>query len=867
MVKYIVLLLSLTCLSASAQFENYTWVVGAKDVITFDTQSKSPTNSARAGNPDYTLEGAAIANNPQTGETYFYHDGHQIFTKNFVPMIGGGDIGGKIQGSTGQGATIYTLPDCTNKRFIAFSNDADHSVVPFKKGKLYYSIIDMTIGNGVVTTTKNLIRDDLDEGMIVVNDFKGGKSWLVAKLMDQNKMVSIPLSNDYSTLSDKSKHVITSFGNSSDVLNSIYTLKLNPVNNKIAMSGFFPAATVATVDFNLQSGGVSNFSFVDRNALNNKGNAQESYIIDVCWSPDGTKLYAITQKHMSLYQYDFANNKNRTLIIQDPQSSDNGGMKIGPDGKIWVINNTLPVDPANPIGSFNVSRIHNPNQAGGACNLILNDYTLLSNGYFYFPQHAEYDPTEKSVSLVVDGSTQLCEGENRIIQTDKGISWEWNIGSSSSEIKVNQTGVYYCKVTLPNGCVVQSDTVVINVTDLPTVEAGENQTISCGTKVNLEAVGSNGADLQWLGNSLSGASYLNVGQGTYFVTAKISNGLCQVVDSLVVIEEQNNVNFELTPDFAVCKDEEYSVFSNVSGITGNPEYIWDNGSNFSFIEVLEAKSTKIWSLTVTDSDTKCSLTKSMKVTVEELAVSLTSTTDPAFCEGESVDLEISPKTYDALIWNDGQQGMRIRTIYDAGLYSFEMTKGACSVSSNDIEVLVRPTPVAGFYFDSTNIQANELVSFNNKSIGGTNFDWSFGNGMTSNFYSDEASYPNPGSYFVSLSVANDFGCTDQKGRIVNVEKPNEETTVFIPTAFTPGEDNINPRLKVYGIEIKSVQMLVYDRWGQIQFYSPNQLIGWDGDDLGGNPLPGGVYQVLVEVETNKGTTIRKSETVLLHRYN
>ena len=53
-------------------------------------------------------------------------------------------------------------------------------------------------------------------------------------------------------------------------------------------------------------------------------------------------------------------------------------------------------------------------------------------------------------------------------------------------------------------------------------------------------------------------------------------------------------------------------------------------------------------------------------------------------------------------------------------------------------------------------------------------------------------------------------------------------TLFIPTAFSPNGDGINDVFKVMGKGIKSVNLDIYDRWGEKVFGTENKDEGWDG---------------------------------------
>ncbi|WP_214070033.1 gliding motility-associated C-terminal domain-containing protein [Mucilaginibacter sp. dw_454] len=88
--------------------------------------------------------------------------------------------------------------------------------------------------------------------------------------------------------------------------------------------------------------------------------------------------------------------------------------------------------------------------------------------------------------------------------------------------------------------------------------------------------------------------------------------------------------------------------------------------------------------------------------------------------------------------------------------------------------------------------------------------------------------------------------------------------IFVPNAFTPNGDGKNDILYVYGTNIKSVSLWIYDQWGELQFKSATQGSGWDGT-YKGTAQPVGVYVYYVEATMNDGQLITKKGTVTLIR--
>lgn len=83
------------------------------------------------------------------------------------------------------------------------------------------------------------------------------------------------------------------------------------------------------------------------------------------------------------------------------------------------------------------------------------------------------------------------------------------------------------------------------------------------------------------------------------------------------------------------------------------------------------------------------------------------------------------------------------------------------------------------------------------------------------------------TYYVD--VVDEYGCMATDTINVEVRQPNcDETDVFIPSAFTPNGDDINSILYVRSNFIKTMELVIYNRWGQEVFRSTDQSVGWDG---------------------------------------
>ncbi|HRN37585.1 MAG TPA: gliding motility-associated C-terminal domain-containing protein [Flavobacteriales bacterium] len=78
-----------------------------------------------------------------------------------------------------------------------------------------------------------------------------------------------------------------------------------------------------------------------------------------------------------------------------------------------------------------------------------------------------------------------------------------------------------------------------------------------------------------------------------------------------------------------------------------------------------------------------------------------------------------------------------------------------------------------------------------------------------------------------------------------------EPDIFVPDAFTPNGDGNNDLLFVRGRNVASMELKVFDRWGEVVFATTDQAEGWDGS-YKGKPVDPAVYVYWLTVRCTDG---------------
>ncbi|MGB0887183.1 MAG: CotH kinase family protein [Vicingaceae bacterium] len=86
----------------------------------------------------------------------------------------------------------------------------------------------------------------------------------------------------------------------------------------------------------------------------------------------------------------------------------------------------------------------------------------------------------------------------------------------------------------------------------------------------------------------------------------------------------------------------------------------------------------------------------------------------------------------------------------------------------------------------------------------------------------------------------------------------------VPDAFSPNDDGSNDVLYIYGGQIETASLDIYDRWGERVFSTSSVDVGWDGY-FNGNKVTSGIYMYMLKVTFTDGEVLNKSGNITLVR--
>ncbi len=138
-------------------------------------------------------------------------------------------------------------------------------------------------------------------------------------------------------------------------------------------------------------------------------------------------------------------------------------------------------------------------------------------------------------------------------------------------------------------------------------------------------------------------------------------------------------------------------------------------------------------------------------------------------------------------------------------------------------------------YKDTTICQGSLVQLNPGE--GTNFTWN--NGFNGQIYETETA----GTYIV-MFYTNPDECASIDTFVVQTmvcEEPLPDS-LFVPNVFTVNGDGVNDRFTIFNTNYKTLEVIIYNRWGEKVGYWNDVNGGWDGTQINtGKPCPDGVY--------------------------
>lgn len=380
--------------------------------------------------------------------------------------------------------------------------------------------------------------------------------------------------------------------------------------------------------------------------------------------------------------------------------------------------------------------------------------------------------------------------------------------------------MYIVEVTDSAGCA-KSDTVLINLLPRPNaVVTPSSITVCRGEEVQL--IGAGGNTYLWTPPSTLSASNISspVARPTestvYYLQVTNLQG-CKDVDSAIVNVHASPI-LDLGPDTSYCNGG--SILLNAG--SGFLTYEWQNNSKDSTFLV---DSDGLYYIMVSDKF-NCIFYDSVNVAIAPAPVADIPYTS-VLCRGDSVILDaMNPgATY---LWSNGETSRQI-IVKDSGFFKVEINDGRC-IGSDSTLVSVYDYPIT--YLSDIEYYCEKEMPFGKTLIAGSDeyrYLWDNGQVTNSIVVTSEGTY--------GVLITNGGKCTIEKE--IEVRQVCSEV-IFVPNTFTPNDDWTNDFFTITALNLDEMEFRIFNRWGEVIFYSTSPNFEWDGK-ANGQEVPDGVY--------------------------
>ena len=463
------------------------------------------------------------------------------------------------------------------------------------------------------------------------------------------------------------------------------------------------------------------------------------------------------------------------------------------------------------------------------------------------------DTIIKKDFIKITGVTGSFDIDNRAVcNSDKviftasspnGAFYTWDLGDGgfgegdTLEYSYSLSGTRYPTLVIQDSSRLCSftHTDTVRILPTPTVELGANKKLCAGNEL-IFSVEANGLDVIWSTGSTNDSVIISTSQQLSVFVNDPDNG-CNNADTVQITYTALPIP-SIPATIDGCMGE--TIELNVSADKEITHYSWSSDgtvfSTDSIHQLLLDFETKNISIEITDTD-GC---KNDSTTIVSTA-NLPPTNQLQFdlCKGQRLDLSIDdlddPEISDNYAWYRDtvliDSSEQISFTKDDDI-TFIYTTEFCVVS---IETAIR-------YHEYPIPQTHEIVYFCQEDEGYTSitpgeydfYYWpSTGDSSASLDVSEQT--------FTKVMIGNEWKCfTPDSIQTVNLCGPQ----VFVANAFSPNNDDLNDFFDIKGRATGVFNLTIFDRWGEIIYYTEQIEKSWDGF-YNDKEIPEGTYPYLI----------------------
>jgi gliding motility-associated-like protein len=616
--------------------------------------------------------------------------------------------------------------------------------------------------------------------------------------------------------------------------------------------------------------------------------------VGTTWNPNANTANAtVTVPAAGAYTFTWTENNGNGCIASDDVDIDFSEMSIPAvitDASCGAADGEIVVAPQGGVAPYSYSWTSGGNAAIetglglGQVTVTVTDATGCSlDSTFTVNQPITFN---YNISSQDETCFNACDGEVDIQPNGVGpYTYTWNPDVSNSGNPTNLCqGNYSIVITDQDGCSQLANVTISGPTEVVAQVASDVNEVCIGGQATLSANVVGGtppyatynwssvpADPTLVSNATSPTVFPSVFT-TYSLVVADANG-CTSQPVSVSVDVLDPLTLDVirplfSPDTGICPYDFAVIDLSASGGDGNYQIylLPDVTTPVQLPLTVQPTTTTTYDFMVTDGCSTPPAFASSTVTVFSLPQILIQADPTEGCHPLTVNFtDATQPTPIGWTWNFGDPNSSSNAasvsnpshLYSGpGLYDVSLsvlTADGCvtdTTLSQYIEVFPLPNAIFDLNPTVTNL-LNASINFTDLSQGQiANWSWNFGDGGTSSIQNPTHLYTDTGTYTIYLLVTTVHGCTDETARQVTIEP---DFMFYVPNAFTPNDNGRNDGFRGYGegVDWDTYQMSIFDRWGELIYYTEDINDPWRGIYKGAE-VEMGVYVWKIKLKDWKG---------------
>lgn len=507
----------------------------------------------------------------------------------------------------------------------------------------------------------------------------------------------------------------------------------------------------------------------------------------------------------------------------------------------------------------------------------------------FLPQIVTNSPVCQGTDL--DFSTPTINGAQYFWSGPGGFTSN-SMDFSQENVDLTEEGDYSLYLVIGQ-CTTATNTFNAEVVPIPLTNAGLDNSTCSMVPLQIGSPALPGHTYSW--SPIEGLNFATVSNPTViisnlgaqpvnypFILTTTSDG-CSGYDTInVQIDPQPIATFE-TPAPQCFEGHSFDFAAQGIYNSPNPRFVWDFGpgatpDSSSEMQpqnvIFPSTGLHLVKLVIIDngcvSNTYVSPVNVWNMPVSNFEPNIVETCEPSLINFTDLSEDEAPISWswdfgNGRLSNDQNPSVLYR---EAGIYNVSLMVTNINGCSNTYNInsliTVNPSPEAAFNLYPGNILTitDPTIEINDLSNNASTCFYTIGTDSLFSF-STYYTFPDSGNYEVTQFLSNEFGCTDTTFQLVRVDIGYK---VFIPGAFTPNDDGNNDVFRIYGEDIATAEIKIFNRWGELLYTSFDPENGWDGKTrLSDKVVPGGLYLYSIDLYDRFGNKYDYDGTVQVLR--